>query len=70
MSTTWRDPRDLKTWKISVEGRAGEIASGAQVQLLGFRGDAEFWIVYDGSKEVEELADEDLCALLDSARQQ
>ena len=66
MSRTWKDPRDSKTWNITVEGR-GAVVGEAQVQLLVFRGGDSALTTYDGPKELHELTDDELVSLLEAA---
>jgi len=68
MKRTWNDPRDGKTWQITVDGRAAEVASGTRAQLLVFRGShTSGFTVYDGDRELQELGDVELSSLLDAA---
>jgi hypothetical protein len=67
MSHRWTDPRTNEVWEVSIEGRAAEVQSGTQSQVVVFRSSATHSIIQDTFKEPEEMADEELMALLDGA---
>lgn len=68
MRRTWTDPRDSRTWNVTVEGR-GAVVGVASMQLLNFVGPGgTLTSVYEGDRELPDMTDEELQALLDAGQ--
>ena len=67
MPRKWTD-RDGTTWHITTGGATAHVESGTMIQLIVFSSDETLSTLYEGTKPLDELTEEELAALLDAAQ--
>jgi hypothetical protein len=70
MIRKWTDTRDSTAWHVTTEGAAAQVETGSMVQLIVFRNGETLSTIYEGTRHLDELSDEELCVVLDAARRE